>query len=190
MKPYIYSLAVLSLAAVLGLAPSAVAQVPLRAGDVKLERIYPAVVKTPEYSYTGGAQKRSRLGDWLEVEVEYETKAELIDELTFNYKILINGKLLTGEVTHISIPRGREHFSVAYVAPRALEGVMAGKQLTAAAIQGIWVDCARQGQILSTVSTVKTAVPNLPQVPGLVLNKSQTPFSILYWDRYEALKPR
>jgi hypothetical protein len=185
MKPYIYSLA-----AILGLVLSAAAQAPLRVGDVKLEKIYPSVVKTPEYSYTGGSQKRSRLGDWLEVEVEYQTAAELIDELTFNYKILVNGKLLTGEVTHISIPKGREHFSVAYVAPRALESLMGGKQLSAAAIQGIWVDCSRQGQVLSTVSTVKAPVPNLPQLPGFVLNKSQTPFSILYWDRYEALKPK
>ena len=30
----------------------------------------------------------------------------------------------------------------------------------------------------------------LQQVPGLVLNKSQTPFAFLYWDRYEAIKSR
>ena len=31
-------------------------------------------------------------------------------------------------------------------------------------------------------------VPNLPQVTGMVLNKTQTPFAPLYWDRYEAIK--
>ena len=43
--------------------------------------------------------------------------------------------------------------------------------------------------ILTGHSTVKTAVPNLPQAPGKILNKSQTPFAPLWYDRYEALKP-
>ena len=46
------------------------------------------------FSITGGPQKRSKTGDWLEVEVEFETKAEEIDELTFAYTIMIENKLL------------------------------------------------------------------------------------------------
>jgi hypothetical protein len=185
MKTYLSSLA-----AILGLVISAHAQVPLRAGDVKISKVSPEVVKTPEFSYQGGPQKRSRVGQWLEVEVEYETKPDMIDELSFAFKMQINGKLLTGEVAYISIPKQRDHYAVAYVAPRALENVMGGKQLTAASIQGIWVDCTHQGQVLSQGATkVGTQPPNLPQVGGFILNKSQTPFSILFWDRYEALKP-
>lgn len=185
MKTYLSSLAV-----ILGFAISAHAQVPLRTGDVKIGKVEPSVVKTPEFSYQGGPQKRSHIGQWLEVEVEYETKPEMIDELSFVFKMQINNKLLTGEVSYISIPKQRDHYAVAYVSPRALENVMGGKQLTAAAIQGIWVDCTHQGQILSQGSTKPgTQPPNLPQVNGFVLNKSQTPFSILFWDRYEALKP-
>jgi hypothetical protein len=30
----------------------------------------------------------------------------------------------------------------------------------------------------------------LPQVSGFVLNKNQTPFAPLYWDRYEQIKSR
>ena len=184
MKYYIYSLL-----AVFGLALPASAQVPLRPGDVKIDKVSPEVVKTPEFNYQGGTQKRYKIGQWLEVEAQYETKADMIDELTFAYKILINGKLVVGDVTYVSIPKGRDHFAVVYIAPRSLEALMSGKQLTAAAIQGIWVDCSRQGQILSSQSTTKGTVPNVPQVPGFVLNKSQTPFSFLFWDRYEALKP-
>ena len=29
----------------------------------------------------------------------------------------------------------------------------------------------------------------LQQVPGLLLNKNETPFAPLYWDRYEQIKP-
>ena len=178
---------VLSTAALLGLAFAAAAQVPVRPTDIKLEKPTPAVVKTPEFQFTGSA-KRSKPGDWLEVEVPFATTPEMIEELTFTYKILINKKLLVGEVTHISIPKGKDHFSVAYVAPRSLEAVMGGKALSAAAIEGIWVEVSKQGQALGTESTAKGPVPNVPQVPGLVLKKSDTPFAPLYWDRYEALK--
>jgi len=32
------------------------------------------------------------------------------------------------------------------------------------------------------------AIPNLPHLAGLVLNKMETPFAPLYFDRYEAIK--
>lgn len=176
--------------ALMALSASAFAQAALRPGDVKIDKVSPQVVKTPEYNITGGQSKRYRIGEWLEVEVEFTTAAEMIDELTFNYKILVNGKLLVGEVTHVNIPKGKEHFSVAYVSPRSLESVMGGKTLTSAAIQGIWVDCSKQGMMLAQQSSVRTGVPNVPQMPGMVLRKSETPFALLYWDRYEALKQR
>lgn len=185
MKTYLSSLA-----AILGLVISAHAQVPLRTGDVKITKVSPEVVKTPEFTYQGGTQKRSHVGQWLEVEVEYETKPDMIDELTFAFKAQINGKLATGDVTYVSIPKQRDHYAVIYIAPRALENLMGGKQLTAAAIQGIWVDCTHQGQVLAQGATKPgTQAPNLPQVGGFILNKSQTPFAMLFWDRYEALKP-
>jgi hypothetical protein len=44
--------------------------------------------------------------------------------------------------------------------------------------------------VLAQLGTAKVAVPNLPQTQGLVLNKTQTPFAPLYWDRYEAIKAK
>lgn len=178
----------LSLFAFTALALTASAQVALRPGDVKIMKVLPSVVKTPEFQITGGQNKRYTLGSWLEVEVEFETIPEKIDELTFKYTILINGQLLVGEVTHVEIPKGREHYSVAYVSPRGLDAVMGGKPLSPAAIQGIWVEATASGMILSSQSLKPGQIPNRPQLPGLVLNKAQTPFAPLYWDRYEALK--
>ena len=51
--------------------PSAQAQA-LGPGAVKIEKIEPAVIKTPEYSVNGGPQKRSVIGSWLEIEVEFD----------------------------------------------------------------------------------------------------------------------
>jgi hypothetical protein len=39
-----------------------------------------------------------------------------------------------------------------------------------------------------TVSMKPDKMPNLPTSSGIVLNKDETPFAPLYYDRYEALK--
>jgi hypothetical protein len=165
------------------------AQVAIGPGSVKISKIEPQGVKTPEYSITGGPQKRSKVGTWLEVEVEFETKPADIDELTFAYVIMVENNLLTGSVTHVNIPQGKDHYSVMYVSPRALDKLTGGKPLTSASIQNVWVTVSRQGQVLDqSAAPKKVAIPNLPQTAGLVLNKSETPFAPLFYDRYEAIK--
>lgn len=165
------------------------AQVPVGPGSVKISKIEPAGVKTPEYPISGGPQKRSKVGTWLEVEVEFETKVPDIDELTFAYVIMVENNLLTGSVTHVNIPAGKDHYSVVYVAPRTLDKLLGGKPMTGASIQNVWVTVSRQGQVLDQMAAPrKVAIPNLPQTAGLVLNKAETPFAPLFYDRYEAIK--
>jgi hypothetical protein len=180
-----FSLFALALAA-LGMCASA--QTMVGPGSVKLGKVQPEVIKTPEFNITGGPQKRSKIGQWLEVEVEFETKPEDIDELTFKFTILVEKKLLDGEVTHINIPKGRDHYSVMYVSPRTLEKLTGGKPLTPASIENVWVEVSKQGQILDRASFRPGVPPNLPHLAGLVLNKDETPFAPLFYDRYEAIK--
>jgi hypothetical protein len=174
--------------ALAALAMSATAQTAVGPGSVKLGKVSPEVVKTPEFNLTSGPTKRSKVGQWLEVEVEYETKPEDIDELTFKFTILIEKKLLTGEVTYINIPKARDHYAVVYVAPRTLDKLTGGKPLTGASIENVWVDVLRQGQVLDKQSFRPGVVPNLQQIANLVLIKDETPFAPLYYDRYEAIK--
>ena len=37
-------------------------------------------------------------------------------------------------------------------------------------------------------SVKNVAIPNGPKLTGLILNKNETPFAPLYFDRYEAIK--
>jgi hypothetical protein len=180
-----------SLVAIAALTLSASAQAPVGPGSVKLAKPQPAVIKSPDFQLNGGPQKRTVFGQWLEVEVQYATIPETIDELTFKYTILIQNTLLDGEVTYVNIPAGREHVAVMYVAPRALLRLTGGKPLTNASIENVWVQATKQGQILDQTSFRGSGqVPNLPHLAGLVLNKNETPFAPLYYDRYEAIKPK
>jgi hypothetical protein len=183
MKKFILSACALAL-----MAFAASAQSPVGPGSVKLGKVQPEVIKTPEYNVTGGPQKRSKIGQWLEVEVEFETKPEDIDELTFKFTVLIEKKLLDGEVTHINIPKGRDHYSVIYVSPRTLEKLTGGRPLTAGSIENVWVEVSKQGQILDKAAFKAGVPPNLPHLTGLILNKDETPFAPLFYDRYEAIK--
>jgi hypothetical protein len=179
-----------SLLAVAAMIITARAQVPVGPGSIKLGKVQPAVVKTPDYNLTSGPAKRSKALDWLEIEVEFESVPELIPELTFKYTILLEKKLLDGEVTHVSIPKGKDHYSVMYVSPRSIERVTGGKPLTGAGIENVWVEVTNQGQRLGITSHKPGAIPNVPHLTGMVLNKNDTPFAPLFYDRYEAIKPR
>ena len=169
------------------LAPS-LAQVAVPIGAIKVGKVQPAMMKSPEFQLVGGVNKRSKNLDWLEVEVEFEVKVEEVDELTFTYTIMVENKLLDGTVTHINIPKGRDRYSVMYVAPRALEKLTGGRALTGASIQNVWVVVSRQGQVLEQQAFKPGPIPNLPHMAGMVLNKNETPFAPLFFDRYEAIK--
>ena len=156
---------VFSLAAFAALLSSSFGQVPLRPGDVKIEKVSPSVVKTPEFALSAGPTKRFKSLDWLEVEVEFQTVPEMIDELTFTYKIQVNGKLLRrrGRPRRYS-ERAANIIPSPICLPARSTRRWAASILTPAAIQGIWVEVTQQGQVLATLGTAKTAVPNLPQV--------------------------
>ena len=160
--------------------------------EFQIAKISKNLITTPQYTYSGGQQYQANQREqWLEVEVEFASVPEFTDELTFKYFILFNGKLLTGEVAHTSIPAGRTNRSVMYVSPRTLARLMLNKPIAPTAIQNIAVQIVQQGAVKDELSLVRAQpqwYASLPQVPGLLLNKNETPFAPLYWDRYEQIK--
>src|SRR6058998_3586195 len=173
--------------------PRAVAQ-PRAAIDFQITKITKSLVSTPQFAYTGAPSYPTNQRDrWLEVEVEFAAAPELTDELTFKYYILFNGNLLTGEVTHVNIPAGRENRSVMYVPPRALARFANNRPIAENSCQNVAVQIVQQGTVKAEAS-LNRAPPQwfaaLPQVSGFVLNKDQTPFAPIYWDRYQQIKSR
>ena len=161
------------------------------AAEFQLTKISRNLLTTPQFVYTGAQQYPSNQRDrWLEMEVEFVATPEFTDELTFRYFVLINGTLLSGEVSHTNIGAGRDHRSVMYVSPRVLTR-FAGSHLTTSNVQNVCVQVVQGGAIQDELSLVR-GKPNwhaaLPRVAGLLLNKNQTPFAPLYWDRYSQIK--
>jgi len=163
-----------------------------RGADFQLLKINSNFISSPQFTYIGAEQfaadQRER---WLEVEVTFAAAPEFTDELTLKYFILFNGKLLTGEVTHTNIPAGRENRSVMYITPKTLQRLMLGRTVTNNALQNTAVQLMQQGALKDEMSATRAPAQwyaTLPQVAGLVLNKNETPFAPLYWDRYCQIK--
>jgi hypothetical protein len=167
---------------------------PRPAADFQITKITKNLISTPQFTYTGGRSYQTNQRDrWLEVEVEFAAAPELTDELTFKYYVLFNGNLLTGEVTHVNIPAGREKRSVMYVPPRALARFGNNRPITENSFQNIAVQIVQQGAVKAEASLTRAQsqwFTALQQVSGFVLDKTQTPFAPLYWDRYEQIRNR
>lgn len=159
----------------------------------EITKISPEVVKTPDYQISGGYSKPGeRPKDWLEVEVDFKAEPELTPELTVRYFVLFDGQpeVLVGEVTHVNVAKGRDRRSVAYISPSSLERILAGKNFTPASIRDIGVELLDRGRPVAQLGW-KNKQPwwqQLPQKTGMVLNKTETPFAPLFWDRYEAIR--
>jgi hypothetical protein len=182
-----------SILGLVALTVGGLAQVAVPQGAVKLGKPQPSGIKSPEYQIQSGPQKRYKIGTWLEIEVPYETLMDDISELTFEFVVGIgvgqNAKLLDGNVTYINIPKGRDHYAVMYIPPRTLDKLTGGKTLTQADIANVWVTVKSQGATIDLTALKPENIPtNLPHLSGLILNKNQTPFAPLYYDRYETIK--
>ncbi|MEP7015686.1 MAG: Amuc_1102 family pilus-like protein [Verrucomicrobiota bacterium] len=164
----------------------------VRGPEFQITKITKNLISTPQFTYAGAQQYQANQREmWLEVEVEFSAGPEWTDELTFKYYILFNGKLLTGEVTNINVPGGRANRSVMYVAPRTLARFGGNRAVTTSTVQNIAVQIVQQGAVKGELSLLRAPAQwfaNIPQVAGFVLNKNETPFAPIYWDRYEQIK--
>jgi hypothetical protein len=163
------------------------------AGGFQISKITQKLITNPQYSYSGAEQYQANQRDlWLEVETEFTATAEFSDDVTFKYFVLVGGKVLTGEVIHTSIAAGRGLRSVMYVSPKVLARFNGNRPTGPTSIQNIAVQIVQQGAVKDEASLTRGAAQwyaTLPQVPGFLLNKNDTPFAPLYWDRYEQIKP-
>ena len=178
--------------AIIAAAIAAVMAQPRAAVDFQLQKITTNFISSPQFTYIGAEQYQADQRErWLEVEVTFSSAPEFTDELTLKYFILVNGKLLTGEVTHVNIAAARDNRSVMYVTPKTLQRLMLGRTITNNALQNVAVQLMQQGALKDELSLNRAApqwYATLPQLGGLVLNKNETPFAPLYWDRYCQIK--
>lgn len=182
--------------AMLGLgAGGAVAQMagpaaPGAGSDIlRIRKMSPTTEKTPLFKTSVQAQSSGRLTDWWRVVVEFETAPEWIDELEFTYYVYMKDQsnrgaevMFRGDVTYVNIPKGK-HLGDMFLHPSTVARM--GR------VEQVAVVVKHKGAVAAMESTAK--MPNwwdrFPPRDGVLLNRSQTPFSVIDFDAFNAIKP-
>lgn len=166
--------------------PGASPERPLRIRDISGGK-----VKTPEYSVKSG-QAVARTKEWFQIITQYDTEPEWLDEVDFTYYVLVKSKdpkappqmLFKGDVTYLNVERGK-HRSDMFLHPSTLARF--------GEVQAVGVEVKIQGRVVgreSKPASNDTWWDRLPPREGLVLNRLQTPFAMLSFDDFEAIKPK
>lgn len=171
-------------------------QIQLKVGDVEVGKMEYDAQKTPNFQ-AGDVKGKDvpNPRDWLELEVEFEVKGAkdaVVKELLFRYYIGFKdqtgaARILTGDVKHINIVPGDKSYSAVYVAPSTL-GEITGdfRAFQPSAVQAVGVEVYYNGVIVggkSSLSGSKAKFWEGGTQPG-VLSKAETPFALLWIDRY------
>lgn len=159
----------------------------------KIKAIQMQLVAPPDYrsAITGAGARSLALGDkWLRIETEFDSAPDWADDVQLKYYVLLGkgreARMLVGDVTHVNVARGTRHYSAMFVHPNTILRFGNG-QVEAVAVQLLY-----KGQLVDQGSAPpardrwwERATPTT----GFLLNPQQTPWSIVAFDRYEALKP-
>ena len=69
-----------------------------------------------QYGATAG-----KVHKWTELKLEFTTRVQWVDELTVKYFVLVtsekNSDILSGEITYINVPAGKNHMSSLFIHP-------------------------------------------------------------------------
>jgi hypothetical protein len=155
-----------------------------------------ALVRTAEYS-TSVSRGRTAARLWAETSVTYDTDPEWLDELTFQYYVLVYDKakdehsLFKGVVTYVDVARGKGHVSPMYLRPSTLARY--------GEVVGVAVEILHQGSVVATEANGRQG-KGQPLPPewwkvyqgtvreGVLLDRSRTPFALVNVDDFETIK--
>lgn len=155
-----------------------------------------------------GKNKAFKPKDWLEVEAGMklpaanpeQKKIGFINEVTVKWYIAVknpDGKgviKLAKTINHINVPIDEEVFTSVYMSPSSLKRLTGSDKASKGAVEAVGIEVLVNGE--------KVAQSSVKQKDGWwnagslsdqsdkfpLLNKDETPFQMLWWDRYAEIK--
>ncbi len=188
------------------------------AEDLKLDKKNKIKAKDPSFDdlfspeIATGNSKKFRPKKWLEVEVELEVekmrkepKDKFLDELKVNWYVVVKGVgekgrknyMIKKTVTYVNFPTDEAAFASVYLSPKTLQRITGKKGAGKRALEAIGGEIEYEGKMVGYFSygkkagwwrneRVKKNVEVTTKFP--LLDKSQTPFAALWYDRYAEVK--
>lgn len=189
-------LTLLTLIGVLGFSTIGMSQIQLSVGDIDVDE--PDIEAQPTPQFQAGGVKNKNVPnpkEWLELEVKFKVKGDkdkVVPELLFRYYVGFRDqagapRILTGDVKHINVVPGEDYYSAAYVSPSTL-GEITGdfKKFQPSSVIAQGLEVYYNGVIIggaSSMSGSKAKFWSAGTVAG-ILTKNETPFALLWIDRY------
>lgn len=157
---------------------------------------------SPEFSAT--KSKSFKPKGWLEIETKINVnlspapKSETCDRLTVKWFLAVQNPekpntllLITKEVQHVNIPLGEDVHCSAYLSPASIRRIMGSNRNVAKVVEHVGFEVLYNGETVATGSNKlkpgwwKIASPSISLTEAVALmDKSETPFSHMWWDRY------
>jgi hypothetical protein len=189
--------------AVACLASSANAQHKATIGKLEFDAIPSPDVQT-------GKAKAFKPKDWLEVEAEItipplsaeQNKAGFIDSVTVKWYVAVknpDGKgvfKLAKDIVHVNVPVNEAVFSSVYLSPNTLKRLTGQDRAGKGAVEVVGIEILVNGvKIGEGTSKMKEGWWNAGSLSDQsskfpLLNKNETPFKMLWWDRYAEIEEK
>ena len=162
----------------------------------------------PSPEVNSGKAKSFKPKDWLEVEVSIkipaanaeQKKAGFLNQVTVKWYVAMDNPdakgviKLTKTINHINVPVDEEIYSSVYMSPSAIKRLTgkdkAGKTAVKAVGVEVLVDGVKVGEAAEkqkigwwNAGSLSDQSDKFP-----LLNKNETPFAMLWWDRYAEIQ--
>ncbi len=150
--------------------------------------------EAPTYSVGGsgadlGGRPATLWRQWYKIEVQFSSRPEWADDVQIKYYVLVgtgrDQRMFSGEVTHVDVARGTQHYSAMFMHPNTLRRYGGGE------VQAVAVQLFHQNRLIDQSSDPATGQrwwERFSPVPGYLLPPEDTPWAPIASERWEARK--
>lgn len=171
---------------------------------VKVTAESPTFDDLPSPQFAGVKNKSFKPLDWLEIEVPMkvemkpEPASKTCDKLTIKWYVAVKNVdkpgtflLFSSEVEHVNVPLNEEVFGSVYISPASLRRITGSGSGGKGSVEFVGYQILVNGEEKATGTNKgkpgwwnagSDKISRSEVVP--LLNKSETPFSAMWWDRY------
>jgi hypothetical protein len=169
----------------------------------------PSFDDLPSPEFSGGKQKSFKPGDWLEIEAKLNVdlspapESKTIERLTVKWYVAVKNPdkpssflLLTKEIEHVNVPLQEDVYSSVYLSPASIKRLTGSPKGGKNSVEFVGYEVLVNGEKKAEETnkgkagwwnTASDKISRSETVP--LLNKSETAFSNMWWDRYAEVAP-
>lgn len=170
----------------------------------KVEPQKPVFDDLPSPEFGTSKEKSFKPKDWLEIEASFkaqmapEPPSKTAERILVKWYIAVENSnkrgtflLLTKDVTHVNVPLDEEIYSSVYLSPASMRRITGTDRGGKRAVKAVGYEILINGEKVATESDglpegwwnkASEKISRTDTVP--LLDKSETPFATMWWDRY------